>query len=280
MSSIVNDPTLAKAVILILGAMVLVLAVAVVILALKKSQYYYVEDEDEIVETDKKKTREKPAAVVKPHKEKAVKPVITKQKPVDPFTEADAKEKEVTLEDTFADVPFSKESEEADEEAVEELTTGMTPVVEEKPEPDFDIPGAVPDKAEKTDTSFMPEMNNVPPVMQTKATEKEPGQRLIGVRVTIRVGDQETRADVTSFPCLIGREADCCDVIISEPAVSRRHARLLLKDEDVFIEDVSEHNGTFLNEMKIPPLGKARVHEGDRITLGRANITIDSFIYR
>lgn len=143
---------------------------------------------------------------------------------------------------------------------------------------DLDIPNAkVPH--EETDTTFIPNMNNVPPQPILTQSEKAPGSKLVGMRISILVNQQTSHAQITSFPSLIGREADTCDVIISEPAVSRRHAKFIKEEEDVFVEDVSEHNGTFLNEMKIPPLGKAKIHEGDHITLGRAHITIDAFIY-
>lgn len=95
-----------------------------------------------------------------------------------------------------------------------------------------------------------------------------------GAELDVTVGGRTAHTTVRSFPCLIGREASACDLVISEPAVSRRHARLLLADGNLFIEDVSEHNGTYLNETKLPPLGRAKIHAGDVITLGRARITV------
>lgn len=254
MSRIFNDPTLAKAAVLLLGGMVIVLLIAVVVLALKKYQVYYIDDEEidqELKEKEKNKLNLKLPKVKKPEK----------------------KAKEV------------KETEEPEEEPVKEAEE-VKPVEAVKPaetviqEPEDLIRADAPKPQEKTDTTFIPEMNNVPPVNHTVPRAKEPGQKLYGVRITITVGAQRTTADVTDFPCLIGREADKCDVIISEPAVSRRHARLLKEDDQLLIEDVSEHNGTYLNEMKIPPLGKVRIHEGDTITLGRAHIRIDSCLYQ
>lgn len=254
MSRIFNDPTLAKAAVLLLGGMVIVLLIAVVVLALKKYQVYYIDDEEidqELKEKEKNKLNLKLPKVKKPEK----------------------KAKEV------------KETEEPEEEPVKEAEE-VKPVETVKPaetviqEPEDLIRADASKPQEKTDTTFIPEMNNVPPVNHTVPRAKEPGQKLYGVRITITVGAQRTTADVTDFPCLIGREADKCDVIISEPAVSRRHARLLKEDDQLLIEDVSEHNGTYLNEMKIPPLGKVRIHEGDTITLGRAHIRIDFCLYQ
>ncbi|MCH4013986.1 MAG: FHA domain-containing protein [Solobacterium sp.] len=261
MSRIFNDPTLAKAAVLLLGGMVIVLLIAVVVLALKKYQVYYIDDEEidqQLKEKEKNKLNLKLPKVKKP--EKKVKEVKeTEEVEEEPVKEAE----EVKPQPAVVKPVEAVKSAEAVIQEPEDLVR-----------PDAAKP------QEKTDTTFIPEMNNVPPVNHTVPRAKEPGQKLYGVRITITVGAQRTTADVTDFPCLIGREADKCDVIISEPAVSRRHARLLKEDDQLLIEDVSEHNGTYLNEMKIPPLGKVRIHEGDSITLGRAHIRIDSCLYQ
>ena len=100
-----------------------------------------------------------------------------------------------------------------------------------------------------------------------------------GVELSVTVNGQTTAHKVTIFPCLIGREVTSCNLVISEPAVSRRHAQLLQENGILYLEDVSEHNGTFLNGIKLPSLGRERIHEGDKISLGRAQVTIDKFLY-
>ena len=100
---------------------------------------------------------------------------------------------------------------------------------------------------------------------------------ITGISVSVTVGNNTVDTVVRDFPCLLGREASSCDIVISEPAVSRRHARFVLEDGTAYIEDVSEHNGTYLNDTKLPPLGRAKIHEGDIITLGRASIVINAF---
>lgn len=56
------------------------------------------------------------------------------------------------------------------------------------------------------------------------------------------------------------------DVTISDPEVSRHHARFLKRDESVFLEDLGSTNGTFLNGERITNPQQLRV--GDVITLG------------
>lgn len=100
-----------------------------------------------------------------------------------------------------------------------------------------------------------------------------------GIRVTVTINGQSMIHTIQSLPCLIGRDSTSCELLVSEPAVSRRHARFFLENGNLYIEDVSEHNGTFINGTKLPPLGRSRVSEGDIINLGRAEITVDKVAY-
>jgi predicted component of type VI protein secretion system len=95
-----------------------------------------------------------------------------------------------------------------------------------------------------------------------------------GVEVQVTSNGKTENAMIRSFPCVIGRETVTCDLAIEEPAVSRRHARIVKENGSLFIEDISEHNGTYLNGVKLPPLGKGHLSVGDRISLGRAEIDI------
>jgi hypothetical protein len=50
--------------------------------------------------------------------------------------------------------------------------------------------------------------------------------------------------------------------------VSRRHARLALREGEVFIEDLNSRNFTFLNRKRLQPGQLYPVHDGDEIRLG------------
>ena len=105
------------------------------------------------------------------------------------------------------------------------------------------------------------------------------GTAVKGALVAVTINGEKTESTITTFPCLMGRESSSCDLVISEPAVSRRHAQIIEDNGSLYLEDVSEHNGTYLNGTKLPPLGRARIHELDRISLGRAEIDILKLMY-
>ena len=103
--------------------------------------------------------------------------------------------------------------------------------------------------------------------------------KIKGALVTLTINGNSEERVIDRLPCLIGRESSSCDFVILEPAVSRRHARVLLYNDSLHIEDVSEHNGTFLNGTKLPSLSRAPLNIGDEISLGRATLKINKLLY-
>lgn len=70
---------------------------------------------------------------------------------------------------------------------------------------------------------------------------------------------------------LLGRDL-ANDIPISDPEVSRRHARLFMEGDNVFVEDLGSTNGTFLNGERISSPQQLRA--GDVITLGENIVMI------
>lgn len=62
------------------------------------------------------------------------------------------------------------------------------------------------------------------------------------------------------------------DIPIGDPEVSRRHARFLLRDDSVFVEDLGSTNGTFLNGERIA--SPQQLRKGDVITLGESVVMV------
>ncbi len=63
---------------------------------------------------------------------------------------------------------------------------------------------------------------------------------------------------------VIGRSSDL-ELVLVEEMVSRRHARIVVRDGVVAIEDLGSTNGTFVNGEKIQ---RAILEEGDRVLIG------------
>ncbi|MCX7944316.1 MAG: DUF4388 domain-containing protein [Deltaproteobacteria bacterium] len=63
---------------------------------------------------------------------------------------------------------------------------------------------------------------------------------------------------------IIGRKSDI-DIVIVEDMVSRMHAKIILNNGQVYIQDLGSTNGTFVNGERIK---RVRLKEGDRILVG------------
>jgi hypothetical protein len=63
---------------------------------------------------------------------------------------------------------------------------------------------------------------------------------------------------------VVGRASDVAIVLVEE-MVSRRHARFVITESDVAVEDLGSTNGTFVNGEKIQ---RAMLKEGDRVLIG------------
>ena len=63
----------------------------------------------------------------------------------------------------------------------------------------------------------------------------------------------------------IGRLKEC-DVVLSDPGASRKHAEIRRSNGDYVLADLGSTNGTMVNERTVT---EHRLQEGDRITIGR-----------
>ncbi|BBF76758.1 FHA domain-containing protein [Acinetobacter ursingii] len=61
---------------------------------------------------------------------------------------------------------------------------------------------------------------------------------------------------------LVGRGQDA-DLVLQAAEVSRKHAALLLKDDQLWVQDLNSSNGTFVNDLRIEQ--EVQLHEGDII---------------
>ncbi len=69
----------------------------------------------------------------------------------------------------------------------------------------------------------------------------------------------------------LGRERSC-DVVLDDPLVSRRHARLRFRDGSWILHDLGSTNGTFLNGLRV---GRCQLRAGDRLDLGDTRLRVD-----
>ena len=87
-----------------------------------------------------------------------------------------------------------------------------------------------------------------------------------GIRYLLRIsGDQLVKL---SGGVIIGRNPKDSPYIINHADVSRKHARIKVKNSRVFIEDLGSTNGTSVNGQSIDDKGLVSVSSGDQIIIG------------
>jgi diguanylate cyclase (GGDEF)-like protein len=73
---------------------------------------------------------------------------------------------------------------------------------------------------------------------------------------------------------VIGRSPDA-DLVISDPSVSRYHARIDADDDGgMVVSDLGSTNGTFVNQIPVAP--RSRLRFGDRLTVGGVAVSLEA----
>jgi pSer/pThr/pTyr-binding forkhead associated (FHA) protein len=70
---------------------------------------------------------------------------------------------------------------------------------------------------------------------------------------------------------VVGRSSNC-DIIITDPTVSRRHARLILREGRWILQDLASTNGSHLNGRRV---GRCELRPGDELYLGDTRLRVD-----
>lgn len=73
------------------------------------------------------------------------------------------------------------------------------------------------------------------------------------------------RFPVSPAGLLIGRD-EACDVVIDDPGISRHHARVLLHNASVWVQDAGSRNGVYVNERRITR--HTELGPGDQLRVG------------
>ncbi len=70
-------------------------------------------------------------------------------------------------------------------------------------------------------------------------------------------------------PILVGRDASCELRIVDDDGISRRHFQLLPQGDQVLLQDLGSHNGTFVGDQTMT---EALLEHGDKIRVGQTTV--------
>ncbi len=106
---------------------------------------------------------------------------------------------------------------------------------------------------------------------QPVAIEDAPVSRSVGKLVT---SDGTREFDLNPGENTVGREG--CDVLLSETAVSRRHAKITVDPAGAFVEDLGSTNGTTVGGRKIAPGEKTGLADGCDVVFGTVALKFEA----
>ena len=88
-----------------------------------------------------------------------------------------------------------------------------------------------------------------------------------------RPGYFDTTYDLPDGATTLGR-ADENDIVLSGDLVSRKHARMFVRGDDLVMEDLGSRNGTRVNNEAMA--GKRALRPGDTVAIGKNQLGIGS----
>lgn len=71
----------------------------------------------------------------------------------------------------------------------------------------------------------------------------------------------------------IGRAPDN-DIVLDDPQVSRHHAQVVRRGDEISVEDLGSTNGTLVNGVRLAPHAPQPLRDGDELRLGKLALRV------
>ena len=94
----------------------------------------------------------------------------------------------------------------------------------------------------------------------------------VNLNVTAAGANQGRAIPIGGAKFVIGRDPEC-NLRPASQAVSKQHCAVLIRDGQVFVQDLSSTNGTIVNDEVVS--GEVEVFNGDRLKLGPLDFKLD-----
>ena len=90
----------------------------------------------------------------------------------------------------------------------------------------------------------------------------------------LRLAFGETQVRRADPGLTLGRHPALAELVVDDPTVSRRHARLSISGNTLHIEDLNSLNGTAIDGGAVPPFERLPVRDGQTLLLGDTTLTL------
>ncbi len=91
----------------------------------------------------------------------------------------------------------------------------------------------------------------------------------------VKLKGDNNEIEINEFPFMIGSMKQYCMYVMENRLISRIHMCLLLKDKQLYLQDMNSTNGTFLNEKRLNPGQEVLLNDGDTIRLANESYIVE-----
>lgn len=98
------------------------------------------------------------------------------------------------------------------------------------------------------------------------------------IKLSLSANGMESQAEITQFPCVLGRSPSDAHVVLEDSRVSRKHAIIDFSGDGAYISDAGSSNGVFYHGIKLPSDERQLLAVGDTIKIGRVDILVADII--
>lgn len=74
---------------------------------------------------------------------------------------------------------------------------------------------------------------------------------------------------ISQNPCIIGKLPEVAQILLQESTISRIHAKISIRNEEYYLEDLNSKNGTYVNGVRLEPQKPTRIYEADELVFAR-----------
>lgn len=80
--------------------------------------------------------------------------------------------------------------------------------------------------------------------------------------------DNQVRIQLNQLPGILGRKAGEVDYLLSDEGISRRHLKLYIREDSLYVEDLGSTNGTYVNGIRLEVGEAVMVSDEDLLAIG------------
>ena len=128
-------------------------------------------------------------------------------------------------------------------------------------------PAAPPVMVDPADPPPLPPRQELPPPREPTVSLK--GRDPRGNHFSLEIPSDAMRSE---HGVVVGRSPTESDVVLDQPEVSRRHFRLYLDGDQLFVEDLQSTNGTWVGTARLTPGVRAKLRRGDTLQVGSVTL--------